>query len=239
MERMMSRQTSGGQNPMDQFLTQMGNQGPGDNNGLAGGPQAGGMGQSGAPRPDQNKPLAGDPSNGPLPGMLNTHTADKVGPQSQSQGHAGTVGQPQSMPPEPTGSSMPDISGQGQPTMPGATAKTPFQWSPEDFDLGADGGEAGGASAAPPTHAGAPTQPGPDEGKMPTPGSTDSSPPTENPGPSTDDNNPAAGALDGETALQNAGADSPPAGGQTPDEVALEEQEQVAKKSFNDWLFGQ
>lgn len=223
MERMMAQQTGGGANPMDQFLTQMGQQTPGDNNGLAGA------------RPDQNKPLTPDAQSGPLPGMLNTHTGGKVGPQSQSQQHAGTVEQPQGMPPDPQGSSMPDVSGPVPGEMPGGA----FDFRPEEFeDVDQSGEEATpgvGAEGAPPSNAGAVTQPGPDEGIKPTPGGTESEPPTDNPGPSVADNNPAAGEYD-EDEMQAAGGDPvPPVGGESPDAASAEEEQY--KKAFDSWLF--
>lgn len=224
MERMLGRQQGGGQNPMDQFLTQMGQQQPGDNNGLAGGP-----------RPDQNKPLAPQSTAGPIPGMINTHTGTNVGPQSNSQGHAGTGEQPQAMPPSPQGSSMPDISGPVPGEMPGGA----FDMRPEEFeDIDQSGEEAqpgAGAQGAPPSNAGAITQPGPDEGTKPTPGGAESEPPTDNPGPSTNDNNPAAGEYDEDEMAAAGGAEVPPVGGVPPDDAAQEEEKY--KKAFDSWLF--
>lgn len=227
MERMMARQTGGGANPMDQFLNQLGGQQPGDNNGLAGGPDA---------RPDQNKPLMPDAQNGPLPGMLNTHTGGKVGPQSQSQQHAGTVEQPQGMPPDPQGSSMPDVSGPLPGEMPGGA----FDFRPEEFDdgnldqSGEEAPQGAGAQGAPPSNAGNVTEPGPDEGIMPTPGGTESEPPTANPGPSTDDNNPAAGEYDEDEMQAAGGSPVPLVGGAPTDELSAEEDK--FKKAFDRWF---
>jgi hypothetical protein len=228
MERMMNRQGGGGQNPMDQFLTQMGQQDPGMNNG-----------QMGGPRPDQNKPLAPDASAGPIPGMVNTHTGGNVGMQSDQATHAGTMEQPQGMPPDPTGSSMPDISG----PLPGQMQTSPFDYNPDEFsDVDTSGEEAvpgGGAAGAPPSNAGAMTQPGPDEGTKPTPGSTESEPPTDNAGPSTNDNNPFAGQNDEDEIAAAGGGDdmAPPSGEEPTDQTAIEEGKDEYKKAF-DWFFG-
>jgi collagen type III alpha len=218
----------GAVNPMDDFLTQMADKDPNAKNTM-GGPGAGG--------PDQQKPNPGGvvPNTGPMPRMMNTHTGGPVGPQSQSGQHAGTVEQPQMMPPEPGPGqgSMPDIQGpQDGGGMPGEMPTTPFSWQPEDFDDPEDAGQAGGgmpgaggAQEAPPSHGGAVTQPGPEEGEMPTPGAGESEPPLDA-GPSTNDTNPMA------TEKKPPSADANPFSGNPTEEKADEE----AMKSFFDTL---
>lgn len=234
MQRMLSRQGMPGQaqgqgnqmpgavppggapveNPMDDFLTQMSDKKPGNKNAIE----------------DQNKPNFGQPQDnqGPLPRMTNTNTNSPVGPQSQSASHAGTVEQPQMIPPGPPpgNGSMPEISG----PKPMPTQKDPLQWDPKDFEIEDEGGgghQGMGAAAAPPTHGGAATQVGPDEGVKPTPGSTESEPSTQNAGPSTSDT----------PASVNAGPDAiPPFGGNETDEKAKKESNPFANKSFANWF---
>jgi hypothetical protein len=143
------------------------------------------------------------------------------------------------MPPDPTGSSMPDISG----PLPGQMQTSPFDYNPDEFsDVDTSGEEAvpgGGAAGAPPSNAGAMTQPGPDEGTKPTPGSTESEPPTDNAGPSTNDNNPFAGQNDEDEIAAAGGGDdtAPPSGEEPADQTAIEEGKDEYKKAF-DWFFG-
>lgn len=203
----------GGGNPsggsataLDDFLTQLPNKDPGMKN----------------MSPDQNKPLMNGPQDnaGPKPRMMDTRTGSPVGPQSQSQQFAGTMSQPQAMPPEPPAGngSMPDISGPQAP-VPGQMPMSPFDWNPEDFDE--EEGGSHGASTAPASHAGAVTEEGPDEGIKPT-AESPSSPPTKGAGPSTDDRSPATKR-----------EDIAPFGGDAKDEKAKEEQ---GFKSLMDWL---
>ena len=111
---------------MDNFLTQLPDAQPGAQNML---------------NPDQNKPNTGPPdgNQGPLPRMTNTNTDSPIGPQSQSMQHAGTISQPQSMPPSPEdGSSMPAIEGEGQNQFSSTGDSYGFD---DDDDLSDDGAE--------------------------------------------------------------------------------------------------
>ena len=184
MERVLARQGMPGateNDPMDDFLTQLPDQQPGAQNAMS---------------PNQNKPLGGDQTQGPLPRMMNTDTGTPVGPQSQSMQHAGTVSQPQGMPPEPSdGSSMPGIQGepgytnlddQMEPSMPpDADPETWDPTAPQEQPVA----DENPANTAPDSNAGAFSNVTDlaEKDMQPTPGGSESEPPTMGAGPTTDD----------------------------------------------------
>lgn len=154
---------------MDNFLTQLPDAQPGQQN----------------MNPDQNKPNLGtsEGNQGPLPRMINTNTGSPVGPQSQSMQHAGTISQPQQMPPDPSdGSSMPTVNG-GDPTQIGSEHflddGSEEEGSSEDPAEDVPGSNAGGKSGFDLLK---------EKGEQPTPGNSESEPALDA-GPTTNDTN--------------------------------------------------
>jgi hypothetical protein len=205
---------------MDSFLAQLPDAQPGQQN----------------MNPDQNKPNFGSPAGnqGPLPRMTNTQTGSPIGPQSQSMQHAGTIAQPEQMPPSPDdGSSMPDISGQGGAPAGGGQFSSPppsensFDVDGEDnlddekYDAYNEEDPMAMDGQVPDSNAGASDEM--DEGELenqPTPGGSESEPSLDA-GPTTSDSKPASAAN----------------GPFTGNPLDAKKQE-MAEKSFSKWLTG-
>jgi hypothetical protein len=215
-----------GNDPMDSFLAQLPDAQPGQQN----------------MNPDQNKPNFGSPAGnqGPLPRMTNTQTGSPIGPQSQSMQHAGTIAQPEQMPPSPDdGSSMPEISGQGDTGA--GNSLTSLPPSENSFNFDEEGGDDADANdlddasnsayneedpmamdgEVPDSNAGAPDEVDEDElADQPTPGGSESGPSLDA-GPSTSDSKPASAA------------NGPFTGNPLDDK-----KQEMAEKSFSKWLTG-